>query len=167
MYPVAVLLIAAGVVYIILWKVIPVFAQLFAGMGARLPYLTRLVVKASNIVGSYGGWIILLLFLTSIAMREWHKTYRGRRILDRLQLMIPIIGGLLLKIAIARFCRTLATLTSSGVPILDGLEITARTSGNAIVEDSMMSVRKSVEEGKTISAPLQETKVYPTDGLCR
>jgi type IV pilus assembly protein PilC len=161
LYPVAVLLIAAGVVYVILWKVIPVFAQLFAGMGAQLPYLTRLVVKASNLVGSYGIWIIAFLILTYIALREWHKTYRGRRVLDRMQLMIPIIGKLLLKISIARFCRTLATLTSSGVPILDGLEITARTSGNAIVEDSIMRVRKSVEEGKTISAPLQETKVYP------
>ncbi len=161
MYPITVLLIAAGVVFIILWRVIPVFAQLFAGMGAQLPYLTRVVVTASNIVASYGLWLIAFLFLLSIAMREWHKTYRGRRILDRLMLAIPIIGGLLLKISIARFCRTLATLTSSGVPILDGLEITARTSGNAIVEDSIMSVRKSVEEGKTIAAPLQETKVYP------
>ena len=161
MYPIAVLLIAAGVVYIILWKVIPVFAQLFAGMGAQLPYLTRMVVKASYLVGSYGLWIIAFMILTYIALREWHKTYRGRRVLDRLQLMIPIIGKLLLKISIARFCRTLATLTSSGVPILDGLEITARTSGNAVVEDSIMKVRKSVEEGKTISAPLLETKVYP------
>ncbi len=161
MYPIAVLIIAAGVVFIILWKVIPVFAQMFAGMGAQLPYLTRMVVKASNLVGSYGVWIVVFLALAYVAMREWHKTYRGRRILDRAQLMIPIIGQLLLKISIARFCRTLATLTSSGVPILDGLEITARTSGNAVVEDSIMSVRKSVEEGKTISAPLLETKVYP------
>ncbi len=161
MYPIAVLLIAAGVVFIILWKVIPVFAQMFAGMGAQLPYLTRMVVKASNMVGAYGLWLVAFLVLVYIALREWHKTYRGRRILDRIQLMIPIIGKLLLKISIARFCRTLATLTSSGVPILDGLEITARTSGNAIVEDSIMSVRKSVEEGKTISAPLLETKIYP------
>ena len=161
MYPVAVILIAAAVVYIILWKVIPVFAQLFAGMGAQLPYLTRMVVKWSYFVGEYGLWIIMFLVLGSVALREWHKTHRGRRILDRIMLAIPIIGALLLKISIARFCRTLATLTSSGVPILDGLEITARTSGNAIVEDSIMSVRKSVEEGKTISAPLQETKVYP------
>ncbi len=161
MYPIAVLLIAAGVVFIILWKVIPVFAQLFAGMGAQLPYLTRIVVIASNFVASYAIWIIVFLILLFVATREWHKTYRGRRILDRIQIMIPIIGGLLLKISVARLCRTLATLTASGVPILDGLEITARTSGNAIVEDSIMSVRKSVEEGKTISAPLQETKVYP------
>ena len=161
MYPIAVLTIAAGVVFIILWKVIPVFAQMFAGMGAQLPYLTRMVVKASNLVVSYGLWFVAFIVLVYIALREWHKTYRGRRVLDRLQLMIPIIGELLRKISIARFCRTLATLTSSGVPILDGLEITARTSGNAIIEDSIMSVRKSVEEGKTISAPLAETKVYP------
>ncbi len=161
MYPIAVLTIAAGVVFIILWKVIPVFAQMFAGMGAQLPYLTRWVVKASNMVVDYGLWIVALLVLFYVAMREWHKTYRGRRILDRLQIMVPILGALVLKVSVARFCRTLATLTSSGVPILDGLEITARTSGNAIVEDSIMSVRKSVEEGKTISQPLQETKVYP------
>ena len=96
-----------------------------------------------------------------MATREWHKTYRGARVLDRLMLNIPIIGGLLLKIAVARFCRTLATLTASGVPILDGLEITAKTSGNTIIEDAVMEVRKSVEEGKTISAPLTETKVFP------
>ena len=161
MYPIAVLLIAAGVVFVILWKVIPVFAQMFAGMGAQLPYLTRVIVNASYFVGNYGVWLIAFLFLTYVALREWHKTYRGRRILDRIQLAIPLVGGLMLKISIARFCRTLSTLISSGVPILDGLEITARTSGNAIVEDSIMSVRKSVEEGKTISAPLQETKLYP------
>ncbi len=161
MYPIVVLMIAGGVVFIILWKVIPVFASMFAGMGARLPYLTRVVVQASNFIGAYAVWIIAFMVLAYVALREWHKTYRGRRILDRVVLFTPIIGALMLKISIARLCRTLATLTSSGVPILDGLEITARTSGNAIVEDSIMSVRKSVEEGKTISGPLQETKVYP------
>ena len=90
-----------------------------------------------------------------------YKTDRGRRVLDGLLLKIPVIGMLLRKIAVARFCRTLATLTSSGVPILDGLEITAKTSGNAVIEDAIMAVRKSVEEGKTISAPLGETKVFP------
>ncbi len=161
-YPVAVLLIAGGVVYVILWKVIPVFRALFAGLGARLPKLTRVVVFASDMVASYGFWFILFLILVTIALREWHKTYRGARILDRIQLGIPIIGNLLLKIAVARFCRTLATLTASGVPILDGLEITARTSGNSIVEDAVMDTRKSVEEGKTISAPLADTKVFPS-----
>jgi type IV pilus assembly protein PilC len=160
-YPVAVLAIAGMVVYVILWKVIPTFKMLFAGLGARLPYLTRVIVTASEFVGSYGPWCIAFLILMVVAIREWHKTYRGRRILDKILLNLPILGTLFLKISVARFCRTLATLTSSGVPILDGLEITARTAGNAIVEDAIMQVRKSVEEGKTISQPLLETKVFP------
>jgi type IV pilus assembly protein PilC len=160
-YPTAVIVIAAAVVYIILWKVIPVFSQLFAGLGAQLPYLTRMVVSASNFVGRYSPWIFLSIVLLTVAINRWHKTYRGRRILDGALLRIPVIGELLRKIAIARFCRTLATLTSSGVPILEGLEITAKTSGNAIIEDAVMSVRKSVEEGKTISDPLQATEVFP------
>ncbi|NJL28396.1 MAG: type II secretion system F family protein [Thermoanaerobaculia bacterium] len=160
-YPVAVLTIAAGVVFIILWKVIPVFAQLFAGLGGRLPWLTLMVVDASNFVASYAIWILLMIALVILAIRQWHTTYQGRRILDGFMLKFPIIGMLLRKIAIARFCRTLSTLTASGVPILDGLEITARTAGNSIIEDSIMVVRKSVEEGKTISGPLAETKVFP------
>nr|XP_061803733.1 type IV pilus assembly protein PilC-like [Nerophis lumbriciformis] len=160
-YPVTVIVIACAVVFIILWKVIPTFEQLFAGLGARLPYLTRVVVAASEFVGAYAIWIILFLVLSFVALTQWHKTYRGRRVIDQAMLRIPIIGMLLRKIAIARFCRTLATLTSSGVPILDGLEITAKTSGNAVIEDAVMKVRKSVEEGKTISGPLGETKVFP------
>lgn len=161
MYPVAVITIAVGVVYIILWKVIPVFAQMFAGLGAQLPYLTQLIVRLSNWVGRYSIFIILGVIILIIALRRFHKTYRGRRIIDGIMLKIPIIGVLLLKLATARFCRTLSTLTSSGVPILDGLEITAKTSGNAIVEDSIMAVRKSVEEGRSVSEPLAETKVFP------
>jgi type IV pilus assembly protein PilC len=160
-YPVTVLLIAAGVVYIILWKVIPVFSQLFAGLGADLPFLTAVVVAASNFVGRFGIFVLLGLFLLYRALVRYHKTERGRRVIDGLILKTPIIGMLVRKIAVARFCRTLATLTASGVPILEGLEITARTSGNAIVEDAIMAVRKAVEEGKTISAPLAETKVFP------
>ncbi len=161
-YPVAVIIIAAGVVFVILWKVIPVFAQLFAGLGAQLPLITRIVVTASNFVAAYAIWIFLVIGLIMVVVRQWYKTYRGRRILDGLILRFPIIGMLFRKIAIARFCRTLATLTSSGVPILDGLEITAKTAGNAIIEDAIMAVRKSVEEGKTISGPLAETRVFPT-----
>ncbi len=161
-YPVTVITIACGVVFIILWKVIPVFSQLFAGLGAELPFLTRWVVASSRFVAGYAPWLIALAILAVVAIRQWHQTHRGRRILDNLLLKTPVLGMLLRKIAIARFCRTLSTLTASGVPILDGLEITARTSGNAIIEDSIMSVRKSVEEGKTISAPLAETKVFPS-----
>ena len=161
-YPIAVIVIAMGVVAIILLKVIPVFAQMFASMGAQLPWLTRMVVQASEILQSYAMWVAALIAFIIVALREWHKTYRGARVLDRAILAIPVLGMLMRKIAIARFCRTLATLTSSGVPILDGLEITARTSGNAIIEDAIMSVRKSVEEGKTISQPLSDTKVFPS-----
>ncbi len=161
MYPVSIILIAAGVVFIILWKVIPVFAQLFAGLGGELPYLTRMVVGASNFIGRYIGLIIPGLILLGYVLRRYHQTYRGRRVIDGAMLRIPIIGGLLLKVAVSRFCRTLSTLTSSGVPILEGLEITAKTAGNAIVEDAVMAVRKAVEEGKTISEPLAETKVFP------
>jgi type IV pilus assembly protein PilC len=161
-YPVTVIVIAAGVVVIILWKVIPVFAQLFAGLGGELPFLTRIVVDASNFVGRYFIFVIAGIMLIYMAIRRWHKTERGRRIIDGMLLRLPVLGMLIRKIAVARFCRTLSTLTSSGVPILDGLEITAKTSGNAIIEDAVMAVRKAVEEGKTLSAPLAETKVFPT-----
>ena len=160
-YPVAVIVIAAGVVFIILWKVIPVFAQLFAGLGGEMPILTRIVIAASNFIGRYFIFIFAVLFAGFIAVQRYHKTYRGRRVIDGMLLKVPVVGMLLRKIAVARFCRTLATLTSSGVPILDGLEITAKTSGNAIIEDAVMAVRKSVEEGKTISEPLADTKVFP------
>ena len=161
MYPIAVLTIAQGVLTIILWKVIPVFGQMFAGMGAQLPYPTRMVMAASDLIVAYGGWLAALFSFGVVALREWHKTYRGARVLDQIVLKIPVMGALLRKIAVARFCRTLSTLTASGVPILDGLEITAKTAGNSIIEDAVMEVRKSVEEGKTISAPLQETKQFP------
>jgi len=160
-YPVAVIVIAAGVVFIILWKVIPVFAQLFAGLGGEMPLITRIVISSSNFIGRYFIFIFAILFAGFIALQRYHKTYRGRRVIDGALLKVPVIGMLLRKIAVARFCRTLATLTSSGVPILDGLEITAKTSGNAIIEDAIMAVRKSVEEGKTISEPLADTKVFP------
>ena len=160
-YPVTIIVIAVGVVAIILWKVIPVFAQLFAGLGGELPFLTRMVVGASNFLARYFLLVIIVLFLLFMAIRRYYRTHRGRRVIDGMLLKLPVVGMLIRKIAVARSCRTLATLTSSGVPILDGLEITAKTSGNAIVEDAIMAVRKAVEEGKTISAPLAETKVFP------
>jgi type IV pilus assembly protein PilC len=160
-YPVAVIVIAAFVVYIILWKVIPVFQQLFAGLGGEMPWITQVVIGASNFLGRYSLYMIPAVILAGIAVQRYHKTYRGRRIIDALLLKIPILGMLLRKIAVARFCQTLSTLTASGVPILDGLEITAKTSGNAVIEDSVMAVRKSVEEGRTLSEPLSETKVFP------
>ncbi len=160
-YPTAVITIAAAVVFLILKFVIPTFAQLFAGLGGEMPWITRMVVGSSRFVGRYFFWIIVVLIAAGVAISRWHKTEQGRRVLDNFMLRIPVIGMLLRKIAVARFCRTLSTLTTSGVPILDGLEITAKTAGNAVIEDAVMAVRKSVEEGKTISDPLAETKVFP------
>jgi type IV pilus assembly protein PilC len=160
-YPVSVIVIAAAVVFVILKWVIPVFAQLFAGFSSEMPFITRLVIGASEFVGRYFPFIIAVIVFGIVAINRWHKTPHGRRVLDGALLKIPVIGMLLRKIAVARFCRTLSTLTSSGVPILDGLEITAKTAGNAIIEDAIMAVRKSVEEGKSISEPLAQTKVFP------
>jgi type IV pilus assembly protein PilC len=160
-YPVAVISIACIVVMVILWKVIPTFASLFASLGAELPLPTRVVIALSNFIGDYWWLMILLGFASSFGIRKYHSTYKGKRVIDGIMLKAPVVGLLLRKIAVARFCRTLSTLTSSGVPILDGLQITARTAGNSIVEDAIMATRKSVEEGKTISEPLGDTEVFP------
>jgi type IV pilus assembly protein PilC len=162
-YPVAVISIAVLVVWIILWKVIPVFAQLFAGLGGEMPLPTRIVVGASNFLARYTVFVVPAMILGGIAFGRAYRTQpKFTRIVDSATLKIPVIGMLLRKIAIARFCRTLSTLTASGVPILDGLEITAKTSGNTIIEDAIMAVRKAVEEGKTLAEPLGQTKVFPS-----
>jgi type IV pilus assembly protein PilC len=160
-YPVSVLSIAAIVIAVILWKVIPTFAAMFAGLGAELPLPTRFVIALSQWLVRLGPFIILGLIALVVAFRRYYATYGGRRVVDRMVLKAPIFGTLMQKIAVARFCRTLATLISSGVPILDGLEITARTAGNAIVEDAIMFVRKGVEGGLTLAQPLKDTGVFP------
>ena len=161
-YPVAVMTIAALVVAVILWKVIPTFAELFAGLGAELPLPTRVVIWASNSVHHR----------PAVHGRRHHRrrcsasapstppTAAGAPSTASC-CRLPILGMILRKIAVARFCRTLSTLMASGVPILDGLEITARTAGNAIVEDAIMVTRQSIERGETVSAPLEKTKVFP------
>ena len=160
-YPVAVLVIAAGVVAVILWKVIPTFSALFAGLGAELPLPTRVVIWASNTLIRFLPFIVVALVAGAFALRQYYATNGGRHAIDRMLLRLPILGMILRKIAVSRFCRTLATLISSGVPILDGLDITARTSGNAIVEDAIQATRKSIERGETVAAPLKETGVFP------
>jgi type IV pilus assembly protein PilC len=160
-YPIAVITIAIGVVTIILWKVIPTFATLFLELGAELPLPTQITIAASKFLGRYAIFMLIGLVATIFMLTSWHKTYKGRRAIDGFILKTPILGNLFKKIAVARFCRTLGTLTSSGVPILDGLEITARTSGNGIIEDAIMETRKAVEEGRTISEPLRDTDVFP------
>lgn len=160
-YPVTIIVIAILVVLVILLKVIPVFEQLYAGLGGQMPALTRFVLWMSRTTGRY-FWLIAGVFIAGgVFITRWYKTEHGRHVLDGLMLKTPIIGMLIRKVAVARFCRTLATLTVSGVPILDGLEITAKTAGNAIIEDAILATRKAVEEGKTISEPLAQTKVFP------
>jgi type IV pilus assembly protein PilC len=160
-YPVAVLVIAAGVVAVILWKVIPTFSALFAGLGAELPLPTRVVIWASNTLIRFLPFIVVALVAGAFGLRQYYATNNGRHAIDGMLLRLPILGMILRKIAVSRFCRTLATLISSGVPILDGLDITARTSGNAIVEDAIQATRKSIERGETVAAPLKETGVFP------
>ncbi len=160
-YPIAVISIAMLVVYIILWKVIPVFGALFTSLGAELPLPTRIVVAMSKFVGRF-WWLIVGLVVAGVtAIRRYYATEQGRLMIDSLLLKAPILGVVLRKIAVARFCRTLGTLLSAGVPILESLDITARTSGNAVIERSILEVRKSVEEGKNLAEPLKTTNQFP------
>src|SRR3954463_7024374 len=160
-YPIAVVVIAGGVVGVILWKVIPTFAQLFSGLGAELPLPTRVVIFMSDNLVRYFPFLLVGAGAAGYAFKSYYATENGRRVIDSLSLKAPVLGNIMRKIAVARFCRTLSTLIASGVPILDGLEITAKTSGNAIVEDAIMVTRKSIERGETISVPLKETAVFP------
>jgi type IV pilus assembly protein PilC len=161
-YPIAVLGIAGIVIAVILWKVIPTFASMFAGLNAELPLPTRFVIALSNWFVRLLPFIVIGIVLGVVAFRRYYATHGGRRVIDKMILKAPIFGTLMQKIAVARFCRTLSTLIASGVPILDGLEITARTAGNAIVEDAIMAVRKGVESGLTVAQPLRESKVFPS-----
>ena len=160
-YPIAVVVIATVVVSLILWKVIPTFASLFAGLGAQLPLPTRIVIALSNGLVRYGLFIIAGLVGLGFAFRSYYATSNGRRVVDRIVLKLPVLGILMRKIAVARFCRTLSTLLSSGVSILEALDITAKTAGNAIVEEAIYTTRKSIEGGETIAAPLAQTAVFP------
>jgi type IV pilus assembly protein PilC len=161
-YPIGVLSVAAGVITLLLWKVVPIFATLFIGLGADLPLPTRVVIQLSNFIGSiYGLLIVVLLVGAIILVKVWYGTKQGRMAIDSLLLKLPLLGILLRKIAVARFTRTLGTLIASGVPILEGLDITARTSGNAVVEKALLHVRKQLEAGRTLAEPLKETEVFP------
>jgi type IV pilus assembly protein PilC len=160
-YPVAVIVIAAVVVGAILWKVIPTFATLFAGLGAELPLPTRVVIAMSNGLVRFGPFIIAGLVGIGFAFRSYYATPNGRMTIDRIVLKMPVLGLLMRKIAVARFCRTLSTLLASGVSILEALDITARTAGNAVVEQAIYSTRKSIEGGETIAVPLRQTAVFP------
>ena len=160
-YPVAVVVIAGGVVVLLLWKVVPIFTTLFAGLGATLPLPTRIVIGLSHFVASFGLILIVLLILLVAGLRWYYATPPGRMLMDSLVLKIPVLGPLMRKIAVARFSRTLGTLITSGVPMLESMDITARTAGNAVIERAISQVRKAIEGGRTIVDPLRETGVFP------
>jgi type IV pilus assembly protein PilC len=161
-YPIGVMSIAGAVVTLLLWKVVPIFATLFTGLGVDLPLPTKVVIALSNFIGSIFGFLIVVAFVAAIfGIKIWYGTDQGRYILDSIILKLPVMGILMRKIAVARFTRTLGTLIASGVPILEGLDITARTAGNAVVERSLQKVRRSLEEGKSLTEPLKESEVLP------
>ncbi|MBZ5547355.1 MAG: type II secretion system F family protein [Acidobacteriia bacterium] len=160
-YPVAVVSIAVLIVGALLKWVVPIFANLFVGLGVALPLPTRIVVGLSAFVGHFWWFFIVGVVGGIFGVKQILKHPRGRYYFDAMLLRLPIVGVLLRKIAVARFTRTLGTLITSGVPILEGLAITARTSGNAVLEEALMKVRKAIEEGRTIVDPLRECGVFP------
>ena len=164
-YPAAVVLLAVAAVAVIMVVVIPQFQQIFIGLlgpGEQLPLPTRIVVGFSNFLAGWGGLIILISVIAiALGVRFYYKTPGGRRNIDRVLLKIPILGDIFRKIAVSRFSRTLSTLLSSGVPILQSLDITAKTAGNVIVEQAITKVRAGVERGENFVDPLKATEVFP------
>ena len=160
-YPVAVVAIAIIVVGALMIFVVPIFANMFAAMGVELPLPTKIVVGFSNFLATF-GWVFVVLAVGGFfAMKQVYATPGGRFAIDGILLKLPIFGVLLRKIAVARFTRTLGTLITSGVPLLESLTITARTSGNAVIEKAILNVRKGVEEGRNLTDPLRETEIFP------
>jgi type IV pilus assembly protein PilC len=160
-YPAVVMVVAIAAIAILLLFVIPTFQTMFASFNATLPLPTRIVIAMSQALQHYGIFILAGLVLAGFAFQRWIRTPNGRLIFDRAVLRIPILGTLARKAAVARFTRTLSTLLSSGVSILEGLEITAKTSGNRVIHDAVMTSRASIAGGRSIAEPLKETEVFP------
>lgn len=164
-YPAAVVGMAIAAIAVIMVVVIPQFQQIFLGLlgpGEQLPLPTRIVVGISNFLAGWGGLVILVTVIgIVVAIKFYRKTPGGRKTIDRIMLKVPIIGDILRKVAVARFSRTLSTLLSSGVPILQSLEITAKTSGNMVIEEAILKVRAGVERGESFVEPLKATAVFP------
>jgi type IV pilus assembly protein PilC len=161
-YPTTVLVVAIGVVVLMLVKVIPTFAKMFQDFGGELPAPTQLVISMSNFMQQWIWAFLIVVFLAVTAfLRARKQSKRFRRATDALFLRAWVFGPLLQKVAVARFTRTLGTMIASGVPILDGLEIVARTAGNVVIEEALLDVRSAISEGKTIAEPLQESGVFP------
>ena len=161
-YPISVSVIAAGVVVLMLVKVIPVFEKMFADFGGELPGPTKMVIQVSNFMQHYIHFGIGATIALAIILRWIYRTKQGRLFFDSLFLKLPIFGSLLRKVAVARFSRTLSTMLSSGVPILDALEIVGRTAGNVVIENAIMATKTSISQGMTIAEPLAQAKVFPS-----
>jgi len=160
-YPVVMLIVAVAVVAILLVFVIPVFKEMFAGAGQKLPAPTLFVIGLSEFVRDYIIHMIVVIGLVVYGLRRYYNTPSGRLVFDSLALKTPGLGDLLQKVAVARFCSTLGTMLSSGVPIMDALAVTARTAGNQVIEKAVLSARKAVSEGRFMADPLMETGVFP------
>jgi type IV pilus assembly protein PilC len=160
-YPIAVLVISVAVVALLLLKVIPVFKKMFEGFGGQLPGPTQFLITASEFSQHYFLYIIAVFVVIYIAFARFYKTEKGRLMIDSLLLKAPVFGMLLKKVAVAKFSRTLSTMMTSGVPILEGLTIVSKTSGNVVVENALLKTRQSISEGRTIAEPLSETGIFP------
>jgi type IV pilus assembly protein PilC len=161
-YPAVISTVAVLVIVIIMVFVVPTFSRMFAQLGGTLPLPTRMVMGLSKFIAGTGGIVSLVSIIAAVVfIIQFKRTEKGKKMIDFILLKLPIFGTLLNKVAVAKFTRTLGTLVSSGVPILDGLEITAKTSGNKVVEQAIMGVRKEVVGGKTIAEPIKKAKVFP------
>ena len=160
-YPAVVLTVALGATAFMLIFIIPTFAKMFTDFGGELPLPTRIVLGASHFLTGFWWLIILIIVAIAVAFNLYYRGENGKRVVDGLMLKIPVLGDVLLKGAVARFTRTLGTLIASGVPILGGLEITARTAGNKVIAEAIMTARASIREGETVAAPLRTSGVFP------
>jgi type IV pilus assembly protein PilC len=160
-YPCTIIGVAIVVVAILLIFVIPVFAELYGSMGKALPAPTQITINISNWVRANCLYMVFAIVGIIIAIRSYYQTENGRMNIDRLLLRLPVVGDLLRKVAVARFSQNMAILLSSGVPILDGLAITARTAGNRVIEKAIMESRVSISQGRTVAEPLRESKIFP------
>jgi type IV pilus assembly protein PilC len=160
-YPIGVLIIALILTAVLLWKVVPVFTDMFSQMGAELPLATQIVVGASNFMISNFFLMVIILVVIIFAFRAYYNTFKGRRVIDNIKLKIWVFGDLLTKVAVARVTRTLATLLTSGVEIIESMTITAKTASNSIIEDAVLKSRASVQEGKPLWESWEDTKRFP------
>jgi type IV pilus assembly protein PilC len=160
-YPAAIVSIAVLVIIFLMIYVIPVFAEMFESFGSTLPAPTRLIMNLSALTRTYIWYFVPAVALGIYLLKQFYRTERGKRLIDSLLLKAPVLGPLIQKVAVAKFSRTLGTLVSSGVPIIDGLQITARTAGNKVVEDAVLAIIGSIKEGQTIAEPLSKQEIFP------